>query len=173
MLRVTEMFVAFHLLSYPHIVPSLSAGLSEGPSLSFLHLLPWDAGTPRHSAAPYFNSAVKCRYLPVCPLIDPHFSDQWPSECRRPLPDPAELHLRPVHQVGVPANQNAERWPHDSDTPWPQRYRPHCDKTGEAKTALLFFSFLFFISPPTSLSLFFSFSLLCHNIYLGICLCTS
>lgn len=135
----------------PRVLHSLTAGFSEGPSLSFRHLPLWDAFTARLSTVSYFNST--CQYLPVCPHIDPHFFDQWPSKCRRPLPDPAELHLCSVHQVGVPANQNVECWPHDSDTPWPQRYRPHCDKTGEAKT---FFSSLFCHIYLGHLSVYFS-----------------
>lgn len=58
---------------------------------------------------------LTCWCLPACLRIDPHLSDQWPTECGRPLPDPAELHLCPLHQIGAPANQNAERRPHDSD----------------------------------------------------------
>lgn len=94
-----------------------------------------------------FNSSLTCQCLPVWLSIDPHVFDQWPSQCRWPVPDTAQLHLRPLHQAGVSANQNAERWPHDADTTWPQRYRPHCDKTGETQKThtLLFFSFFAFL----------------------------
>lgn len=76
-------------------------------------------------------SLISTLCVPVPLYIDPHLSDQWAAQCRWPLSESAKLHLCPLHQIGVPANTNAECWPHDSDTQRPQRYWSHCDKTGE------------------------------------------
>lgn len=128
-LKIT--FIIIFLIYY---TPNLPLALQMLLPICFF--LTWKNVNVCPNAINCCSSAAPYHYLPTCPDLDPHIFDQWPTKCWWPLPEAPELHVCTFHQIGVPANQNTQRWPHDSDTQWPQRYRSNRDKTGE----LLFFS---------------------------------
>lgn len=75
---------------------------------------------------------LKTTFLSPSLSSDSHVTHQWQTQCRRPFPQAAGIHLRSVHPPPPAAHQNAQRRPHDPQPPGPQGHRPYCHQTGES-----------------------------------------